>query len=98
MNAEPAPAAPISPAREPGHRLHRGRRGGLSPAAPASATPGWRLQTQLRRQLLLLMAGVWLVAALGAGLGVWARTDEVLDSALKETAERLLMLPEAALA
>jgi two-component system, OmpR family, sensor kinase len=41
---------------------------------------------------------MWLLAASAAGFGLWARTDEVLDSALKETAERLLMLPEAALA
>ena len=95
MSTEPPPA-PAAPARELGHRLHRGRR--ANPGALATTAPGWRLQTQLRRQLLLLMAGVWLVAAVGAGLGVWARTDEVLDSALKETAERLLMLPEAALA
>lgn len=41
---------------------------------------------------------VWLAAAAAAGLGLWSHTDEVLDGALKETAERLLMLPPAALA
>ncbi len=52
----------------------------------------------MRRRLLGLLGAVWLLAAAAAGFGLWARTDEVLDSALKETAERLLMLPEAALA
>ena len=60
--------------------------------------PPWRLQAELRRQLLWLITGLWLLASLAVGLGLWQRTDEVLDSALKETAERLLMLPEAALA
>ncbi len=62
------------------------------------AVAPWSLQRQLRRQLLWLLAAVWLLAAAAAGLGLWARTGEVLDSALKETAERLLMLPPAALA
>lgn len=72
-------------------RLRRRRHTG-----PATAV--WSLQAQLRRQLLWLLAGVWLVAAVAAGLGLWVHTDEVLDGALKETAERLLMLPAAALA
>lgn len=65
------------------------------PGAPA--TPGFSLQRQLRRQLLALLTVVWLMAAAGAGLGLGAKTDEVLDSALQEIAERLLMLPERAL-
>jgi two-component system OmpR family sensor kinase len=63
----------------------------------AQAAP-WRLQTQLRRQLLGLLTVVWLLASTATGLGLWHETDEVLDSGLTETAQRLLLLPEAALA
>ena len=66
--------------------------------APLAGQPSWSLQAQLRRRLLALLSGVWLLAATATGFGLWARTDEVLDSALNEIAERLLMLPEAALA
>lgn len=45
-----------------------------------------------------LLSALWLAAAVAAGLGLWHETDEVLDSALAETAQRLLLLPEAALA
>lgn len=69
------------------------RRGRL----PAAAPHAWSLQSQLRRRLVALLGAVWLLAAGAAGFGLWTRTDEVLDGALKETAERLLMLPEAAL-
>ena len=68
-----------------------------APPPTLAAPQPWSLQAKLRRRLLLLGA-VWLLAAGAAGFGLWARTDEVLDSALKETAERLLMLPETALA
>ena len=78
-------------------RLRRRRRSaGRSPGGRPGGS--WSLQAQLRRRLLGLLSAVWLVAAAAAGFGLWARTDELLDSALKETAERLLMLPEAALA
>ena len=69
------------------------------PAAPAkTAAQSLRLQTQLRRELLKLLSAVWLLAATAAFLGLWHETDEVLDSALTETAQRLLLLPDAALA
>ena len=69
------------------------------PAAPAKAeAQPLRLQTQLRRELLMLLSAVWLLAATAAFLGLWHETDEVLDSALTETAQRLLLLPDAALA
>ncbi len=67
-------------------------------AASAPAAAGWSLQALLRRQLLWVLGGLWLVASLATGLGLWHETDEVLDSALAETAQRLLLLPEAALA
>ena len=72
------------------------RRRGLAGAAGAAGA-AWSLHVQLRRQLLGLLAAVWLLATAAAGAGLWDRTNEVLDSALKETAERLLMLPAAAL-
>lgn len=67
-------------------------------ATSTPATAVWSLQARLRRQLLWLLGGLWLVASLATGLGLWHETDEVLDSALAETAQRLLLMPEAALA
>lgn len=58
--------------------------------------PPRRLQTQLRRELMLLSA-VWLLAATAAFLSLWHETGAVLDSALTEIAQRLLLLPDAAL-
>jgi len=92
LSAEPDPADDGSGATRALGRLRR-----RSPV-PAAAPRTWSLQAQLRRRLLALLGAVWLLAAGAAGLGLWSRTDEVLDGALKETAERLLMLPEAALA
>ena len=63
------------------------------PAAPSA----WRLQTQLRRQLLGLLAAMWLLGTAATTAGIWRETDEVLDSALTETAQRLLLLPAAAM-
>ena len=56
------------------------------------------MQSKIRQQLLALLAGVWLLASAASGLALWHETDEVLDSALTETAELLLLLPDAALA
>lgn len=67
------------------------------PAAPGGGARAWRLQTRLRRQLLALLATLWLLGTGAAALGLWHETDEVLDSALAETAQRLLMLPDPAL-
>ena len=65
---------------------------------PPPLPPTWRLQTQLRRQLLGLLALLWLLGSAATWLGLLHETDEVLDSALTETAQRLLLLPDAALA
>ncbi|GCL64929.1 sensor histidine kinase [Pseudaquabacterium pictum] len=92
MSAEPDLASGGAPATRALGRLRR-----RAPAAALPA-PAWSLHAQLRRRLLSLLVVLWLLAAGATGAGLWARTDEVLDSALKETAERLLMLPEAALA
>ena len=45
----------------------------------------------------MLLSAVWLLAATAAFLSLWHETDEVLDSALTEIAQRLLLLPDAAL-
>ena len=92
MSSEPPrdDAAAVTNART------RRRRRRHPPRPPAA--PPWSLQALLRRQLLLLLATVWLLASTAAGLALWHETDEVLDSALAETAQRLLMMPAAALA
>lgn len=61
------------------------------PAAP------WSLESRLRGRLWVVLALLWLAGAAIAWLGVRHETAEVLDSALEETAQRLLVLPEAAL-
>ena len=48
--------------------------------------------------MLALLAGVWLLGSAATLAGLWRETDEVLDTALAQTAQRLLLLPEAALA
>lgn len=106
MNSEPAAARPAgsapaipddagAPRRALG-RLRRRARGSTGSTGSTGLT--WSLQRTLRRRLLGLLTVVWLAAAAATGLGLWSHTDEVLDGALKETAERLLMLPAAALA
>jgi two-component system OmpR family sensor kinase len=90
LNAEPTPPPPSG--ASPAHRSRR--RGGES----GRAGKRWSLQQQRRRQMLGLLCGVWLAASLATAVGLWHETNEVLDSALAETAQRLLMLPQAALA
>lgn len=58
---------------------------------------GWSLEARLRRRLLAALLLAWLAGAAIAWLGMRHETGEVLDSALEETAQRLLALPEAAL-
>jgi len=59
--------------------------------------PGtWRLERRLRGRLAALLLAAW---TLGTGLALFSvqeETDEVLDSALIETAQVLLGLPDAA--
>ena len=66
-------------------------------SSPERLPAAYGLQSRLRWQLLTLLAGLWLLASTAVGLTLWHETDEVLDSSLQETAERLLMMPEAAL-
>jgi two-component system OmpR family sensor kinase len=53
----------------------------------------WSLEKRITRRLLLMLACFWLAGAAAALLGIWYETTDVLDSALQETAERLLFLP-----
>lgn len=53
----------------------------------------WRLEGRLRRQLLLALAGLWLVGAGAALIGQQLELHDVLDDALEDTAERALSLP-----
>ena len=64
---------------------------------PEPRSPGWSLEARLRSRLWALLTVLWLAATAVAWLGVRHETEEVLDSALEETAQRLLVLPEKAL-
>jgi two-component system, OmpR family, sensor kinase len=66
-------------------------------SATGSKPEGWSLEARLRRRLWLLLTLLWLAGSATAWLGVRHETEEVLDSALEETAQRLLVLPENAL-
>lgn len=66
----------------------------MSERADSSA---WSLERRLRWQLIGALVGFWLVGSAGALAGLWHETGEVVDSALIETGQRLLVLPEAAL-
>lgn len=50
------------------------------------------LRRDLALRLSLLFVAAWLVALAGAGLVLKSRTDQIFDSALQETAERILPL------
>ena len=71
----------------------------VASATASSAEPprAWSLEARLRRRLWALLALLWLAGAAAAWLGVRHETAEVLDSALEETAQRLLVLPDDAL-
>ncbi len=58
---------------------------------------GWSLEQRITRRLLVVLGSLWLVGSAIALAGVWHETGEVLDSSLKETAERFLVLPEIVL-
>jgi len=54
----------------------------------------WSLERQINRRLLAALSLVWLLASSVALWGVRRETGAVLDSALNETAERMLVLPD----
>lgn len=57
----------------------------------------WSLEQRLRRRLLAVLALLWLAGAAATLALVQHEMGEVLDSALQETAQRLLLLPDEAL-
>lgn len=63
------------------------------PTRPPQPPP--RLEHQLLGQLLLMLGGLWLLGSLLAAWELRGEINEVLDSALRETAQRLLTLPDS---
>ncbi len=59
--------------------------------------PTWSLEARIRRRLLATLIIVWLLGSAVALGGVWHETSVVLDDSLRETADRLLLLPETML-
>ena len=57
----------------------------------ARGTPAWRMEARLRSRLLVLLAATWVLASAFTLVSLWRQTGAVLDSALQETAERLLL-------
>jgi two-component system OmpR family sensor kinase len=51
------------------------------------------IERAIRWRLLSALAALWLSASALAALALWHETGEVLDSALTETAQRLLVMP-----
>jgi two-component system OmpR family sensor kinase len=65
---------------------------------PEANTRGpWSLERRISRRLLVVLGSLWLIGSAIALGGVWHETSQVLDSALTETAERFLVLPEVVL-
>lgn len=64
----------------------------VPPTRPPRPAP--RLERQLLGQLLLMLGGLWLLGSLLAAWELREEINEVLDSALRETAQRLLTLPD----
>jgi len=67
-------------------------------ASSEPSGPPWGLERRLRTRLLGWVALLWLAGCAVALVALREETGEVLDSALEETAQRLLVLPESALA
>lgn len=57
----------------------------------------WSLEGRLRLRLLVVLSTLWVCGSVAALFGLRHEATEVLDSAMAETAQRLLVLPEAAL-
>jgi two-component system OmpR family sensor kinase len=54
------------------------------------------MEARLRNRLLALLAAIWVLASAFTLGSLWRGTGAVLDSALQETAERLLLIPASA--
>jgi two-component system OmpR family sensor kinase len=53
------------------------------------------MEARIKRRLLWVFSGLWFAGSVISLGGVWHVTSEVLDSALNETAERFLYLPDS---
>ncbi len=61
----------------------------------APKRPGWSLEGRIKRRLLLMLGLLWFAGSVVSMGGIWHESGAVLDSALNETAERFLYLPES---
>ena len=86
--SRPAGAVASAPATPPAEVV-----GGDAPAGAGDAS--WSLAQRITRHMLLVLCGLWLLGAAVLVMGLFYESSEVLDSALQETAERFLFLPDA---
>jgi two-component system, OmpR family, sensor kinase len=77
--------------------LCRAWRRGRPADAGALPVPAWSLERRLRSRLLAVLALLWLLGVGAAMFALREEIGEVLDSAIAETAQRLLAMPDAAL-
>ena len=73
---------------------------GEAAAAAETGAPGdepWSLTQRISRNMLLVLGMLWLVGSIVLVMGLYYESGEVLDSALQETAERFLFLPDLSL-
>ncbi len=66
--------------------------GAPQPGAPA--VEPWSLTQRVTRNMLVVLGGLWLIGSVVLVMGMFYESTEVLDSALQETAERFLFLPD----
>lgn len=66
-----------------------------APADVPAGDPPWSLERRITRQMLLGLGGLWLIGSMILALGLYHESGQVLDSALQETAERFLFLPDS---
>lgn len=67
--------------------------------APSSGVqvPSWSLRLHISRKLIVLVSALWVVASVVFLGGIWLTTGTLFDSAMNETAERFLYLPDVVL-
>lgn len=65
-----------------------------APGAAVADSTAWSLTQSITRNMLLVLGLLWLGGSIVLVMGLYYESSEVLDSALQETAERFLFLPE----